>query len=100
MGFPRDQIVAFLIAISFAAGLNLYATIATLGLLARAGVVVLPGDLGMLSEWWVIGVSGALFAVEFVADKIPVFDLIWNALHTFVRIPAAALLGYGATSGL
>jgi hypothetical protein len=100
MPFPRDQLVAFLIAISFAAGLNVYATVATLGLLARTGVVVLPGELGILADWWVIGVSGALFIVEFVADKIPVFDLIWNALHTFVRIPAAALLSYGATSAL
>jgi hypothetical protein len=100
MPFPRDQLVAFLIAVSFAAGLNLYATVATLGLLARAGLVVLPGELGLLSDWWVIGVSSALFAVEFVADKIPVFDLVWNALHTFVRVPAGALLGYGATSSL
>jgi len=100
MPFPREQLVAFLVAISFAAGLNIYATIATLGLLARAGLVVLPGDLGLLADWWVIGLSGALFAVEFVADKIPVFDLVWNAMHTFVRIPAAALLSYSATSAL
>jgi hypothetical protein len=98
--FPREQLVAFLVAISFAAGLNLYATVATLGLLARAGFVVLPGELGLLADWWVIGFSSAMFAVEFVADKIPVFDLMWNALHTFVRIPAGALLGYGATSAL
>jgi len=100
MDFPRDQLVAFLIAVSFAAGLNLYATVATLGLLARFGVVTLPGELGVLSDWWVIGISAGLFLVEFVADKIPIFDLVWNALHTFIRIPAAALLSYGATSAL
>lgn len=91
---------AFLIAISFAAGLNLYATVATLGLLARFNLVELPGELELLTNWWVIGASAALFLVEFVADKIPLFDLVWNALHTFIRIPAAALIGYSATSHL
>jgi hypothetical protein len=61
---------------------------------------VLPGGLEMLGDWWVIGASGALFAAEFVADKIPGLDLVWNALHTFVRIPVAALLAYGATTHL
>ena len=54
----------------------------------------------MVASWYVIGASLILFAVEFFADKIPAFDLIWNALHTFVRIPVAALLAYGATSHL
>jgi hypothetical protein len=76
-----------------------YATIATLGLVAHTGVLVLPPALSLLASWWVIGASAALFGVEFFADKIPVFDLIWNALHTFVRIPVAALLAYGATAG-
>ena len=98
--FPRDDLVAFLVAISFAAGLNLYATVATLGLLARAGVLVLPAGLDPIANWWVIGASAVLFLVEFVADKIPLFDLIWNALHTFVRVPVGALLAYAATSRL
>jgi hypothetical protein len=98
--FPRDDLVAFLVAVSFAAGLNVYATIATLGLLAHAGVVVLPGQLAILSQWWVIGGSLVLFAIEFVADKIPVFDLVWNAMQTFVRVPVAALMAFGATSSL
>jgi hypothetical protein len=88
------------VAVSFAAGLNVYATIATLGLLAHAGVLSLPTTLNLLSNWWVIGSSAALYAVEFFADKIPVFDLVWNALHTFIRVPAAALLAYRATSTL
>ena len=92
--------VAALVATSFAAGLNLYATVATLGLLARLGVLSLPPALEMLSNWYVIGVSAALFAVEFFADKIPAFDLVWNTLHTFIRVPVAALLAYRATETL
>src|SRR5205823_1853237 len=53
-----------------------------------------------LMHTWVIGASLALFLIEFVADKIPVFDLVWNALHTFVRVPAGALLAFGATEQL
>src|SRR4030095_6567245 len=90
--------LGLLVATSFAAGLNVYATIATLGLLAHAGVLPLPPALDIVSSWWVIGVSAVLFVVEFFADKVPAFDLVWNALHTFVRIPVAALLAYGATS--
>ena len=95
-----DALSAFLIAVSFAAGLNVYATVATLGLLARAGLLTLPGELAPLAQWCVIGGCGVLFVIEFIADKIPVFDLIWNALQTFVRVPVAALLAYGATHQL
>jgi Domain of unknown function (DUF4126) len=97
---PPSELVALLIATSFAAGLNVYATVATLGLLAHAGLLPLPPALHLLSNWYVIGASGVMFAVEFFADKIPAFDLIWNALHTFIRIPVAALLAYGATATL
>lgn len=96
---PRE-VVAFLIAVSFAAGLNVSGTVAVLGLLARFGVLELPGDLGLLESYWVIGSAGVLFAVEVVADKIPLFDLIWNVLQTFVRVPTAALLAYAATPSL
>ena len=85
---------------SFAAGLNVYATVATLGLIARAGWMELPPSLHIMESWWVIGAAAALFAIEFVADKIPAFDLIWNALQTFVRVPVAALMGYAATAQL
>jgi hypothetical protein len=95
-----NEIAAALVAISFAAGLNVYATLATLGLLAHAGVLPLPAGLHVITNWWVIGASIALFLVEFFADKVPAFDLLWNALHTFVRVPVAALLAYGATSQL
>jgi len=97
---PPNQIAAALVAISFAAGLNVYATLATLGLLAHAGVLPLPPALHLVTNWWVIGASLALFLVEFFADKVPAFDLVWNALHTFIRVPVAALLAYGATSQL
>jgi len=97
---PASELVALLIAVSFAAGLNVYATVATLGLLAHAGVLPLPPALQLLSNWWVIAVGGVMFVIEFFADKIPAFDLVWNALHTFIRIPIAALLAYGATATL
>jgi hypothetical protein len=97
---PPAELAAAIVAVSFAAGLNVYATVATLGLLARAGWVPLPSSLGLLTSWWVIGASGVLFLVEFFADKLPAFDLLWNALQTFVRVPVAALLAYGATSHL
>ena len=97
---PGHELVALIVAVSFAAGLNVYATVATLGLLAHAGVLALPHALDVLGNWWVIAASGALFGVEFFADKIPAFDLLWNALHTFIRVPVAALLAYRATSTL
>ena len=97
---PPNEVAAALVAISFAAGLNVYATLATLGLLAHAGVLPLPPALHLITNWWVIGASLALFLVEFFADKVPAFDLLWNALHTFIRVPVAALLAYGATSQL
>jgi Domain of unknown function (DUF4126) len=97
---PSSELFAVLTAISFAAGLNVYATVATLGLLAHAGMIPLPSALHLLSSWYVIACSGVLFLLEFFADKVPVFDLLWNALQTFVRVPVAALLAYGATTQL
>ncbi|MFZ0661560.1 MAG: DUF4126 domain-containing protein [Acidobacteriaceae bacterium] len=98
--FTPANIAALIFAASFAAGLNVYATVLTLGLLTHAHWVVLPPGLEVLGNWWVIGASGTMFAIEFVADKIPGFDLVWNALHTFVRLPVAALLAYQASSHL
>jgi len=98
--FVGPELVGLIVAISFAAGLNVYATVATLGFLAHTRLLELPSGLHLLSSWWVIGAAIALFAVEFFADKIPAFDLFWNALHTFVRIPVAALMAYGASSHL
>ncbi len=97
---PPSELFAMLAAIGFAAGLNLYATVAVLGLLARFGHLPLPPGLQLLAAWPVIIAALALFTVEFFADKIPAFDLIWNALHTFIRVPVAGLLAYQATSQL
>ena len=97
---PANELFAVLTAISFAAGLNVYATVATLGLLAQFGVIPLPPSLHLLSNWYVIAACAILYLIEFFADKVPVFDLVWNALHTFVRVPVAALLAYAATSQL
>ena len=97
---PPSELFALLAAIGFAAGLNLYATVGVLGLLARFGHLPLPPGLELLASWPVIGASATLFGIEFFADKIPAFDLIWNALHTFVRVPVAGLLAFQATRQL
>jgi hypothetical protein len=77
---------------SWLSGVNLYATVATLGLLGRFAHVPLPGSLDALTNWWVIGIAGAMYCVEFVADKIPAVDTAWDAIHTFIRVPAGAVL--------
>src|SRR5438105_12387103 len=100
MHFSGNEVLAIVVGGSLAAGLNVYATVATLGLLSRFQLLALPPALHMVSDTWVIGAAAALFLLEFIADKIPAFDLIWNALQTFVRVPIAALLAYGATAHL
>ena len=97
---PPGELFALLAAVGFAAGLNVYATVAVLGLLARFGHLPLPPGLQLLDNWPIIGASAALFTIEFFADKILGFDLIWNALHTLVRVPVAGLLAYQATRQL
>jgi len=98
--FDPQELAALIAVVSFAAGLNVYATVASLGLLARFGAMPLPPQLHDLTNGYIIAAAGVLFAVEFFADKIPAFDLVWNALHTFIRIPVAALLAFQATAGL
>src|ERR1700720_708161 len=80
----------------FSSGLNLYATIATLGLLQRFGGIHLPASLQVLSHPWGLGIAVALYVMEFLADKIPYVDSVWDAIHTVIRPPAAALLAYSA----
>jgi uncharacterized protein DUF4126 len=77
---------------SWVSGINLYATVATLGLLGRLAHLKLPGELEVLTNWWVIGVALFLFVIEFVADKIQFVDSIWDVIHTFIRIPAGAVI--------
>lgn len=81
---------------AWVSGINLYAAVATLGLLGRFAGLRLPGELSILTDWWIIGVALALYAVEFVADKIPLVDSIWDAVHTFIRVPAGAVLAAAA----
>ena len=92
--------IGFAAGTSFAAGLNLYATVATLGLLERFGIATLPPALAPLGHPLVLGLALALFVVEFFADKIPFFDNVWDAIHTFIRPPAAAILAYAAVAGI
>jgi len=98
--FSHQDILAIVVAASFAAGLNVYATVATLGLLSHAHAIQLPPALHLLASWPVIVVCVGLFGLEFIADKIPAFDLIWNALNTFVRVPVAVLISFRATQHL
>ncbi|HYO62241.1 MAG TPA: DUF4126 domain-containing protein [Pyrinomonadaceae bacterium] len=86
---------------AWTSGINLYATVAVLGLLQRYELVGrLPGGLDALDNWWVIGVALALYCVEFVADKVPYVDSVWDVVHTFVRVPAGAVLALAATADL
>lgn len=85
---------------AWASGVNLYGTVVVLGMMDNFGFIDLPPDLQMLASWWVLAIAIFLYLIEFVADKIPVVDSLWDALHTFIRIPAGALLAAGAVSGL
>jgi hypothetical protein len=93
------ETLGFALGTSFASGLNLYATVAAAGLFQRFGIVTLPEPLQVLANPVVLGVAVTLFLVEFIADKIPYVDSAWDALHTFIRPPAAALLSYSAFAG-
>lgn len=73
-------------------GINLYATVVTLGILQKFHLVKLPGGLDMLGDWRLIGLAAAMYVIEFVADKIPAVDSAWDAIHTFIRVPAGAIL--------
>lgn len=90
--------VATAMGSAWLSGINLYATVVTLGLLQRFQWVKLPGELNMLGEWWVIGVAGTFYLIEFVADKIPAVDSAWDAIHTFIRVPAGAILAATAVA--
>jgi Domain of unknown function (DUF4126) len=84
--------IAIAMGASWVSGINLYAAVATLGLLGRFASLQLPGELEVLTSWWVIGVALALYVVEFIADKVPYVDSTWDVVHTFIRVPAGAVL--------
>ncbi len=90
--------LGFAMGAAFASGLNLYATVATLGLLQRFGMIQLPASLEVLAHPVVLGVALVLYAIEFIADKIPYVDNVWDVIHTFIRPPAAAVLAWTALS--
>jgi uncharacterized membrane protein HdeD (DUF308 family) len=92
------QTLSLVLGAGFSSGLNLYATVATLGLLQRFGVIHLPAQLHVLSHPLVLDIAGVLYLVEFLADKIPYIDSVWQAIHTFISPPAAALLAFSATT--
>ena len=92
------ETLSLVLGAGFSSGLNLYATVATLGLLQRFGVIHLPENLQVLSNPLVLAIAGVLYVMEFLADKVPFIDSIWQAVHTFIRPPAAALLAFSATA--
>ena len=83
---------------AWTSGINLYATVSVLGLLQKFSAIKLPGGLDVLDNWWIIGFAGGLYIVEFVADKVPYVDSVWDVVHTFIRVPAGAAMAYAATN--
>lgn len=83
---------------AWTSGINLYATVTVLGILQKFGATKLPGGLDVLDNWWIIGFAGGLFLIEFFADKIPYVDSVWDVVHTFIRVPAGAIVAYAATN--
>jgi hypothetical protein len=94
------QILGLALGAAWTAGINLYATVAVLGLLQHYGLARLPGGLEVLDNWIIIGVALFLYVVEFVADKVPYVDSVWDAVHTFIRVPAGAVIAFAATTEL
>jgi len=90
------KLIALSMGVSWASGINLYATLLVLGIGQMTGNLALPSDLQILANPLIIGAAGLMYAVEFFADKIPGVDTGWDAVHTFIRIPAGALLAFGA----
>ncbi len=88
--------LALMFGASWASGINLYATVAVLGIGGATGHIALPEQLDVLTRPLVIGVACTMYCIEFLADKIPGLDSLWDALHTFIRIPAGAALAAGA----
>ena len=83
---------------AWTSGINLYATVTVLGLLQKFNLTHLPGGLDVLDNWWIIGIAGFLYGIEFFADKIPYVDSVWDVVHTFIRVPAGAVMAYAATT--
>src|SRR5262245_30272952 len=95
-----NNLLSAVLGLSFAAGLNTYATVLALGVLGRFGMLDLPSGLDMLASTPVIVVAVLLYVVEFVADKVPFIDSIWDSIHTIIRPLAGALLAYAAVGSV
>ena len=91
------QSVAMAALLAWASGLRLYLVFFAVGLAGFQGYIDLPKALEVLQHPWVIGAAGFMVVMEFLADKVPAIDSMWDAVHTFIRIPAGALLAAGAT---
>jgi hypothetical protein len=89
-------LIALTLGVGWASGINLYAAMLTLGLMQRLGYATLPAGLEILADPLVMAAAALMYMVEFVADKTPGVDTGWDAIHTFVRLPAGALLAMGA----
>lgn len=89
------QTIALTMGVAWASGINLYGTLLALGIMSNTGYVDLPADLQVIGDPLVIAAAGLMYGVEFFADKVPGVDTGWDTLHTFVRIPAGALLAAG-----
>ena len=89
-------VLALASAVAWASGLNLYGAVLALGAMQFFGVVELPGELGLVARPEVMLVAAVLYAAQFVADKIPGADTLWDTIHTFVRVPAGAFLAAAA----
>jgi hypothetical protein len=90
------QTIAIGVGLAWASGLRLYFVLFAAGLAARLGYVTVPDGLELLSHDWVLVASGLMLVAEFVADKVPLFDSVWDSVHTFIRIPAGAVLAASA----
>jgi hypothetical protein len=88
--------IALAAGLAWASGIRLYAVVFLAGLLGRFGYLELPPHLAVLENPVVLGVSGVMLVAEFIADKVPAFDSLWDAVHTFIRVPAGALLAAAA----
>jgi len=100
---PLDSVtatIALTMGVAWASGINLYAAILVLGLLGTTGNMVLPPDLAVLANPLVLGAAGLMYLAEFTADKMPGVDTGWDAIHTFIRIPAGAMLAAGAVGDM
>ena len=94
-----EMLLSQTVPLAFAAGLNVYATIAVIGLSGRFALVSLPESLRVFENPWVIGIALAMYAIEFVADKVPWFDSVWDAVHTLIRPLGGAFIAMTAIGG-